>query len=214
MLYSLLQRQYPSTFGFGRIDQKPPWAILERWPWRRNSDRFVAGGRPRKPRPLNDRAGDGGKFLRVRGTLPSFLGPLWFSVRPGLEITRNRFSSFLFPGLEIARLYDLMELEPSGSLVPVAPRPSWAGASAGDDEVEAMGTKILRRRKRDQETIACLGENHVKWTAHVEEYLKTTTPQSSRDRASVGSEGLSTGQEDAEASTLKEYATVLSFELS
>ena len=31
--------------------------------------------------------------------------------------------------------------------------------------------------------------------------------------AKLGSEGLSTGQEDAEAGTLEEYATVLSFEL-
>ncbi|RZR77306.1 hypothetical protein BHM03_00002344 [Ensete ventricosum] len=33
-------------------------------------------------------------------------------------------------------------------------------------------------------------------------------------KAKLGSEGLSTGQEDAEVSTLGEYVTVLSFELS
>ena len=32
-------------------------------------------------------------------------------------------------------------------------------------------------------------------------------------KAKLGSEGLSTGQEDAEAGTLEEYATVLPFEL-
>ncbi|CAL9043285.1 unnamed protein product, partial [Musa banksii] len=47
--------------------------ILERSPWRWSSGWFVARGRPRKPRPLNYRAGDGA-FLTREGCFSMFMG--------------------------------------------------------------------------------------------------------------------------------------------